>query len=584
MSETPKQKVARMPNRRYAYFRDDQITFLVAHQADTVSGDQLKEFVKEIEKHLDGRTIAWPPQIFSFPALRADEYKQWLDQLERLKSALQDEYDPSNYEPEPLMSAFSIIVCNVENALDPDKLIDLVRRLGEELRKQPVAGLTVPAVSPNWLMSAASDTSGTGGPGGRPEPFTDDLKQPPYRFADLIASLDGKNSRGVKLYGDGTGVDVAILDTAPCGHDLVLAHKELKSHPLIKDLLGPGGRLRLYPATYEELLRMGNTSLNKHDYKMTDHGLFVAGIVHSIVPQATIHLIEVLNAFGVGDLATLAEGLKKVFRDIYKPETRQPLVVNCSWMLELPITDKHCYAKRDGRDGSPDDEFEQAVLKLVRDDQKQALALKAMCDRFGIVGRQVIAAAGNDGGHTEGQEDAMRAETMKGRKEDAPEARYPAAFNMVVGVGALPKDSKPKPENPTDKYEASTYSNLGDKPAMRGVMALGGERGETHGVLGLYLGEFPPPQDETTSSETTPGKTKSGPKNENGWAWWAGTSFATPILTGAIAAVLSGPTKPSTTQDAVIALYRAGIIEDKKTDAEEDVMPSTLVQSVKPLT
>jgi hypothetical protein len=45
--EMPEQNVPQNPERGYAYFRDDQITFLVSHQTDTVSGDQLKEFVRD---------------------------------------------------------------------------------------------------------------------------------------------------------------------------------------------------------------------------------------------------------------------------------------------------------------------------------------------------------------------------------------------------------------------------------------------------------------------------------------------------------------------------------------------------------
>lgn len=60
----------------------------------------------------------------------------------------------------------------------------------------------------------------------------------------------------------------------------------------------------------------------------------------------------------------------------------------------------------------------------------------------------------------------------------------------------------------------------------------------------------------------------------NSWGWWAGTSFATPILTGTIAAVLSSPKRPASTQEVLELLahedYR--IIEPAMTDAEEDVM------------
>ena len=68
---------------------------------------------------------------------------------------------------------------------------------------------------------------------------------------------------------------------------------------------------------------------------------------------------------------------------------------------------------------------------------------------------------------------------------------------------------------------------------------------------------------------------------DNHWAWWSGTSFAAPILTGTIAAVLSSPLAPANTQAAVRGLYTAGAISDgdipgaKTTDAGEDVMEVT---------
>ena len=60
----------------------------------------------------------------------------------------------------------------------------------------------------------------------------------------------------------------------------------------------------------------------------------------------------------------------------------------------------------------------------------------------------------------------------------------------------------------------------------------------------------------------------------NSWGWWAGTSFATPILTGTIAAVLSSPKRPADTQEALKLLYHEDycIIEPAMTEAEEDVM------------
>ena len=49
--------------------------------------------------------------------------------------------------------------------------------------------------------------------------------------------------------------------------------------------------------------------LNQHEYPMPDHGLFVAGIIHSIAPKAQIHLIEGLNTYGVGTFETFANAI-----------------------------------------------------------------------------------------------------------------------------------------------------------------------------------------------------------------------------------------------------------------------------------
>jgi len=516
------------PKRKLVYFRPGQITFLATHPGDTVTDEDLRKWKDEVENFLQGGRIIWPPRTFSFRALTVDEDMPSKDQSERLTSA----FKPSQQPPERLRDAFSIIACDVENVPDdPRELLKLIAELNKQLRNRVFAGLTMKAISPNWLSSAASEAGGTGGPGGWPVPFQGMPDRAPYDFRKL---RDDLAAAGLK--GDGENVDVAILDTAPCPHDLIAAHKEWKDrHPLIRTLLGPDGQLRLYPATYDELLRMRSTSLNRHDYKMTDHGLFAAGIVHTIAPRAKIHLIEVLNACGVGDLATLAGGLEKVFRDIYKPERR--LVVNCSWMLELSLEDKHCYAESEA---DPEFEFEQDVLQFAQNDQDQAFALRAVCDRLEDAGRQVIAAAGNDW-------------REKKARPDAPKARYPAGFISAIGVGALPRDSQPDPV--TGKFAASNYSNLADKPPMTGIMTLGGEPGEGQGLLGLYLGGFPLCEENCTK-----------------WAWWAGTSFATPILTGAIAAVLSSPARLTTTKEAITALYDKKIILQYQTTAQEDAL------------
>ena len=536
--------VPRMPNRQYAYFRDDQIVCLMTHDPSTLTDDNLKSWRDGVENEsvLNGAKIVWPPRCYTFQAL-GPNYQTPLPE------------DPGFTRPS------SLLVCDMINVPeDPLKFLSFVSNLstpdtgvvGKEFGNPK---LKIEDISLNWLASGASQSGGTGGPGSWPIPYRGNPSRAPFQFRDLISKLKDQ-----EIYGEGKGVDVVILDTAPSPHDLVAAYKECKSwHPLIHTLLGPNGRLKLYPATYDQHLRMGSTSLNRHDYKMTDHGLFVASIIHSIVPQATIHLIEVLNPFGVGDLATLADGFKTAF-NIYKNPVNpgQKMVINCSWMLDLPLVEEHLQALAYT---DPEYEFEQAVLEMARKDTKKALALRHKCDMFSALGRQVIAAAGNDG---------------KGKDAGGPPpaTRFPAAFLGSVGVGALPKDAAP--DSATQKYSTSSYSNIADVPNnVTKIVTLGGEEGEGQGVLGLYLGEFP-------GCESQPNCTK--------WAWWAGTSFATPILTGTIAAVLSHPTGPSRTQDAIQLLFPSPeaperpqqlnervVIKPHMTDRDEAVMEASQV-------
>jgi subtilisin family serine protease len=70
--------------------------------------------------------------------------------------------------------------------------------------------------------------------------------------------------------------------------------------------------------------------------------------------------------------------------------------------------------------------------------------------------------------------------------------------------------------------------------------------------------------------------------NKSGWAWWAGTSFATPILTAVIASVLSGPQTFNTIQDVRTALEGAKIIQKELTSQKEPGIPSSVKQKPNP--
>ena len=516
--------VSKMPNRKYAYYRDDQIMFLVTHEKNSISDGQLNEFSKEIAMDLKGGTIKRLPQVFSFPKLTDQEQKG-------------DQRSLAVDDAELFMSPFSIINCNITNGPDdPTELMDIIGVLNENLQGQTLAGLTVRGVSPNWLTSVASQGGATGGApsGGRPpRHFLGNRKTVPYLFGDLLMSL---HTHG--LDGDGTGVDVVILDTAPSGHDLVAAPKEWPDHPIISSLLGPNGKLHLYPASYKELLRMGNTSLNTYDYKLTDHGLFVAGIVHSIAPKADIHLIEAMNHCGVGDFMSIVQGLQKVRTEIYDPRRR--LVINCSWILEMPCDDLHC--RHTNQLGDPDADFERAVLEFSKSSQATHVMLEFLFNHFYALGSQAIAAAGNDG---------------KKEHKQRLASRYPAALENVMEVEATPgilEDQNYK------KYRTSLYSKQFDRSRSKVSMPLTRQDKDEEGVLSVYIGEFP-----------------DGSPNTSKWAWWSGTSFMTPILTATVAAVLSSSDQIVITQDAIEELYNSEIIEDAEMDLITDDSEAVMV-------
>jgi len=513
--------LANDPEHKVIYFRPRELVFLVTHQGQ-LTQEQLYALTKWINNQSGGACLL-PRQVLTFPATPPVDDKPSDDQ----------EPPPPRISPRDPFSLIFTDVAGVDD--DPDQLLELIRNLDQVRDNQPVDGLKLDVVSPNWLTSGTSQPGATGGPGGKPMPFEDtvEVANSKYQF-----QLDKLSKSGLDLSHQGKGVDVAILDTAPCLHALVDAYNFWKGkngkddnwqdkhpHKLIRTLLGPNGVLRVYPAAYDDLLRMGSIQADKHQYLMTDHGLFVAGIVHSIASLAKIHLFEVLNPYGIGDLESIAKGLAQVVQHAQRYPGR-PLVVNCSLVLNVPLVDKHCH---EGLGLG----LEQRILNSDKQWlEHQGDTLGYICDLCYALRSRVIAAAGND----------------RESYDDKPQARYPAALDSALGVGALPKD-RPASGN----LETTTYSNLADKPPRRpkiGITTLGGEEGVERGVLGVYLGKFP-----------------GGEANDTKWAWWAGTSFATPIISGVLAAILSGM-PGSTTQQAIAALDGSGAIETT-TDNED---------------
>lgn len=406
-------------------------------------------------------------------------------------------------------------------------VIEMSKMIGSE-------GLTITAedgrifrftgVSPNWLTGGAPQTIGTGGPGSLPA-RTPALSAREGRFAfpQLALRLGGRRIRR-------RPVDVFILDTIPgqgsaSGKRTDRAHTldrldardraRFGEHPLGRLWLeatrpGPlpnsvvtvsprGDMLTRVWADPGQLAALRDErgdpiEIAGHNYDMSDHGLFIAGIVKRIAPRARIHLIQALNEYGVGSTTVIADGFRKIqeLRRRLKIEDA-PYIVNCSFTFAVPVlhdavtqTLKRSLVPHDTTDlpenmlpllERPDwpgvrDLFE-SILSLARRD-------KEMC--------AIVAAAGNDS-----ERGAIRA------------ARYPARLGLALGVGALGTDGN-----------RADFSNFPDSPISDGLMALGDARS-------LFTGNTPP-------GSSAPG---------TGYADWAGTSFATPVIAGALAMLMS---------------------------------------------
>jgi hypothetical protein len=523
---------------KLTYFQRDQLAFFVTHPGqDDPNKEQVAVLLNTSSQILAGlgyQTRLEPQSVYSFPRISDKDYESKLD--ERRKPQVM---------PRPESSFISANILGAdENPKDPLEFFQLVTRLDEELRNVPVTGLEQKAVLLDWLASGSRDGSGTGGPGGWPVAYRGSPERAPFRFNDL-PEIVTKGNRG-------EGVDVLILDTAISLQEKVVAYIEEKDrHPLIRSLLRPDGPLHIEPLPQPQREHIAELRALGHDYRMSDHGLFVAGLIHTIVPCAEIYLVEVLNSYGVGDLDSIVWGLDFAIRHIQKNPGRR-VVVNFSLCLDLPIGEQHCrtipvvdpcfpdlFTEHDRR-------LEEAICRQIEKDsnwfEDQILALQTSCDAILELKSRVIAAAGND---------------RRPGQSVAPHARYPAAIKSAQGVGALPKTLPRK----NGKLKKASYSNQADSPQRIGITTLGGEEGEGQGVLGLYLGEFP-----------------CGEPNCTKWAWWSGTSFATPLVSGVTAAVLGDmPESGREAYAAIEELYRIDKIVDGDGEQEEDGL--SLIQS-----
>ena len=224
---------------------------------------------------------------------------------------------------------------------------------------------------------------------------------------------------------------------------------------------------------------------------MVDHGLMVAGIVHSIAPAANVRVIEALNCYGVGSLATLGDAVNQLLQTW---PASGAVVVNCSLTIVVPEQTYSAHRSQ-VREMGLWARLEDTLNEHPGIIDTTHLAVAKLFQQVYARGGVIVAAAGNEGANNV-----------------HPPARLPAADPNVLGVGALDVN-----------LGMTDYSNRGDTPTSMGVLTFGGSdqpngfaaipssNSDRRGVLGVYTQDFP---DATDPTHLLP--------NQNGWAYWAG--------------------------------------------------------------
>jgi len=268
-------------------------------------------------------------------------------------------------------------------------------------------------------------------------------------------------------------------------------------------------------------------------FKMPDHGVFIAGTVLDIVPQARVECIRVLDDYCVGDMDLLLGALQSI-HDRMQPGGnlyQKPVVINLS--LVIP-TKEEAQSKGVNTDiGGTTNDVETCLRQPIQ----------SLVD----LGAIIVASAGNE------------ADLRENPSGNHPPALYPAAFanppdsiNGVIPVGAVDGSGN-----------VTTYSCY---PGPRGIATYGGEIPTaippnppsndptaivSDAMRGIFsAGFYPPLSDDPPADEYEP-------PNDHGWAYWVGTSFATPIISAVAARVLDWKSKGGSVADVPGAIIGA---------------------------
>jgi hypothetical protein len=408
------------------------------------------------------------------------------------------------------------------------QVVNIINYNLEKLRQE--AKIPVGAAMPNWLGGATCFTHGCSFV---PIPVqnVDSCDSPNCWSIELPDLSDKMQSM------QGNGVTMFLLDTMPVPEQITQAAKEAGGRNLLlqdiaeqieaKSILARHQTLpeMLWESADDQLVTGRDIFGRAAGFYMPEHGLFVAGIMRDLAPEAKIEWVRVLNDFGVGDIHTLIHALEKIHNRMATGDLRNKHVVINIALVVMPPHDElpQLWFSDDGCFQAGDLGSMMYNLDLL------STPLHMVIQSLSGLGAVIVAAAGND------------SNTPDMPMRMGP--RYPAAFPEVISVGAVDNSNLPAfysdyPSLPPNHNGIATYGGGFPRAKTSSLdvdpddVTLVEPATPIDALRGLYCSPVFP-----ALSANHQGKSYE-PPTKSGWAYWPGTSFATPIISAVAARVL----------------------------------------------
>ena len=460
-----------------------------------------------------------------------------------------------------------------------DNTLNAVKVINSNLGYLQKSGVPVKAAAPNWL-NAGTPVWGCGTHGcpvSPPLPVMPDDVDPSCNGGNWRLEFTNLPEQSPLRGASGNGVTVLVLDTLPLAEQISAAAVADASNGLLQDVNTNVTKNHVTLPAKVEIPNPEQPATGKDIYgrlvgfPMNDHGTFIAGEIRNLAPDAHVECIRVLNDAGVGTTGILTDALAKIQQRLLGDPNagtplQLPLVINLSLVTTPP--DEELFAP-----GSP---YDPDQIYLYRDTLHTVMASLA---EAGVI---FVASSGNDSDPRYDTSVAMTngwappAPAATGVPKTRIEARFPAAFaydHAYVGHPTLTRIPGVIPVGALNKQGvAASYSNYAGPD---GINTYGGElltpkpnpevepllphvvtdvERPIDAVRGIYTSTqypylsvediLPDPVPDPVPLREYPEYPNPDPNPPHNmqqqvtWAYWSGTSFATPMISALAARVL----------------------------------------------